>query len=612
MASGSTSKTLIWILMALLIFGLGGFGITNISGNLRKVGSVGDTDITVNQYVQALRNEMNARQAQTGKPVSFAEARDAQLDQIALARIIATTALDNEAARLGISVGDENLRDQLLQIPTFQGLDGKFDREAYKFYLDRTGESEAEFERGIRSELSRGLLQSAVLSGLPAGDAYADTLVRYLAERRDFTWARLSEPDLAEQLPDPTEDELKAFHESHAARFTLPERKRLTYAWLSPDMILDQVEVDEAAIRDLYNERSADFVQPERRLVERLGFPDEAAAEQAKIAIEDGSKSFEDLVTARGLELADVDMGDVSREDLGAAGAAVFSADTGTVVGPFATDLGPALFRVNGILAAHEVSFEEARDELRDELAQDRARRRIDGMRDQIDDLLAAGATLEEVTQETDMQPGTIDWTADSSEGPAGYTAFQEEAAKVTTDDYPALIELDDGGLLAMRLDEVLPPALQPLDSIREDVVAAWEEDQITTRLAAKAETLLPEITPETDMAALGLTVTEEHDITRQGFIEGTPPDFIASVFTMKPGEAQVVSLPMGAIIVRLDAVNPPDADDEDVAGLRNAIRDQVASARAQDLYQYFVSDVQSRAGLQLDQRAIDSVNSGF
>ena len=40
--------------MALLILGLGGFGVTNLSGTIRSVGSVGDKDISVDSYAQAL------------------------------------------------------------------------------------------------------------------------------------------------------------------------------------------------------------------------------------------------------------------------------------------------------------------------------------------------------------------------------------------------------------------------------------------------------------------------------------------------------------------------------------------------------------------------------
>ncbi|WP_137700370.1 peptidyl-prolyl cis-trans isomerase [Marimonas lutisalis] len=612
MARGSTTKTLVWILMALLILGLGGFGVTNLSGNIRTIGDVGGKEITVNEYVRALQDEIRTREAQTGQPIPFPQARAMGLDQVALARLIGATALDAETASLGISIGDDNLADQLQQLQGLQGIDGKFDREAYKFFLDRSGQTEAEFENGIRDEMARGLLQAAMLAGVPAPDTYADTILKHVAERRNFTWARLGESDLAEPLPAPTAAELETYHQDNAAAFTLPEMKRITYAWLAPDMLADDIQIDDALLREKYEERAEEFNQPERRLVERLAFPDEASAEAAKIALESDEKSFEDIVAERGLDLADVDMGDVLQSDLGEAGPAAFNADAGAVVGPFATDLGPALFRVNAVLPARTMSFEDARDELRDELAADRARRAIGDEMGPIDDLLAAGATIEELAQETDMQLGTLDWTPESSDGPAGYIAFQDAAQAVKDGDFPELIELDDGGIATLRLDEMLAPRLQPLEDVRDDVIAAWQDTETARRLASQAQALLPQITPEADMAALGLTVTQETDITRGEFIAGTSADFLTRVFEMEPGAVEMIEIPAAVLIVRLDAILPPDDADEAVPALRAALAQQMSSGQAQDIYQYFISDVQARAGLQLDENAINAVLANF
>lgn len=612
MARGTTSKTLVWILLGLLIIGLGGFSVTNFGGNIRSIGSVGDRDISTNAYARAVQDEIRAEEARIGQPIPMTLARAFQLDQRALARLIAATALDNEAARLGISAGDANLAEALTQDQRFRGIDGSFDRAAYEFYLNRTNLSEKEHEQGLRDDLASGLLQQAVLTGIPEGSVFADTLVAYLAETRDFTWARLTEADLKEPLPAPTDAELAAYHKENAAAFTLPERKRITYVWLTPDMLLDQVKIGDDVLRENYDSRKAEFNQPERRLVERLVFPDEAAAKAAMAAIEANEKSFEDIVKERGLALTDIDLGDMTKPDLGPAGEAVFAAEAGGVVGPFTSDLGPALFRMNGILAARTQSFEAAREQLREELVGDRAARLIDQMRDDIDDLLASGATLEELAKETDMKLAQIDWTRDSSDDIAGYAAFQQEATKAKTEDFPSLIALEDGGIFALRLDEVVAPELQPLDAVRADVVTAWKAAEISGRLTAQAEALLPQITPGADMAALGLTVTQESALTRTDFIDNTPRDFLNGIFTMAPGTARVFPTPEGAILARLDAISAPDPTSPEVANALSAIKSQVANGQAQDLYRYFVNDVQSRAGLQLDQNAINAVLTNF
>lgn len=613
MAAGQgITKTLVWILLGLLILGLAGFGVTNLSGTLRTIGHVGQADIRVNDYFRGLQNEIRAIEAARGESISFAQARDMGVTQRVLGQLVAQAALDHETIEMGLSVGDENLRDQILAIPEFRGLDGEFDREAYGMVLDRVGMSEAEFEDQIRRETARSFLQAAVLSGVTMPPAYADTLVDYIGERRSVTWAILDRADLEVGVPVPDDADLAAYHDENAAAFTRPEVKRITYAWLTPEMILDTVEVDDQALRDAYAARESEFNQPERRLVERLVYPDQAGAEAAKGRLDAGEASFEDLVADRGLELADTDMGDVSQAELEGAGEAVFAASAGDVVGPVETDLGPALFRVNAILAAQETSFEEAEAELRDELAADRARRVIDAQIDTVEDLLAGGATVEDLAKETDMEAGQIDWHPEVSDGIAAYAAFRAEAGRLTSDDYPEIEQLDDGGIFAMRLDEVVPPALRPLEEVRDAVEAGWTAREVTGLLTEQAAPLAEALRGGTSFEEAGLEVAGAEEITRQAFLAEAPAAFIDTVFGMAEGEVGVIEGAGRVFVLRLDAIAPPDEADPDIDRVSRMIRDEAASGLAQDLYQVLSNDIRTRAGIELDESAINAVHANF
>ncbi|MEM9845646.1 MAG: SurA N-terminal domain-containing protein, partial [Pseudomonadota bacterium] len=404
MSSKSYSKPFVWVLLVLLILGLAGFGVTSLQGSLRTVGSVGEADIRVSNYFTALQNEIRAEESARGERISFAEARALGIQDRVLAQLVNQAALDHETIEMGLSIGDANLRDQIVGIRQFTGIDGEFDREAYSFALDRIGMTEREFEDDMRLETARSFLQASVLAGISLPASYTDAMQTYLGERRAIEWAMLEEGDLEIGLPVASDADLSAFHTENADAYTRPAAKDITYAWITPAAILDSVEVPEDALREAYDERREEFRQPERRLVERLVMPDEAAATEALAQLDAEETTFEALVDARGLELADVDLGDVTAGDLGDGADIVFGADVGDVVGPVQTSLGPALFRVNAELAAQDTTFEEAQPFLRDLLAADRARRVIDAMVETVDDLLAGGATLEELVDETDME----------------------------------------------------------------------------------------------------------------------------------------------------------------------------------------------------------------
>ncbi|SEP56356.1 peptidyl-prolyl cis-trans isomerase [Thalassovita taeanensis] len=611
MASGAT-KTLVWGLMGLLVLGLGGFGVTNLSGNVRTIGSVGDQEIDINDYARALQEDIRAIEAQTGQSITFEQAQSFGLDKNVLGRLIGQAALDNEAATLGLSIGDENLRRQIVAIDAFQGPAGDFDREAYKFTLSQAGLTESKFEAQIRADTTRAILQGAVIKGAPVPAAFVDTLVAYAAERRGFVWAQITPDDLTTPLPAPTEDQLAAYYAANEPAFTTPAKKRLTYAWLSPDMLLDTVEVDEADIQAQYDARSAEFNQPERRLVERLSFPDMTTAETAKAAIEREETDFEATVAERGLSLSDIDMGDVSRADLGPEASAVFNADVGDIVGPFETTLGPALFRVNGVLPEQATAYDDVRDDLRDELATDRARRQIETTAETVDDLLAGGATLEELHAEAGMTVAQIDWFDGAPEDIAAYTGFRDAALAVQPGDYPQVIHLDDGGIVSLRLDEELPPQLQSLDTVRDDAIAGWTAAETTKALAEQATALLTRLTAGEDMAALGLTAQIETDVTRNQFMPGTPNGFLSQVFGMTPGDVTVISGDEAVVIVRLDDILPPDMTNPEVETLTASLTDQTEAGIAQDIYAAYARDIQNRAGISLDQAALNAVHANF
>ncbi len=617
MAAGkSITNTLVWILMGMLVLGLGGFGVTNIGGGVQSVGKVGDVDLNINEYARGLQSEIRAFEAQVGTSISFAQANQFGLSDRVLSRMVTFAALDDETRRMGISIGDENLREQIVAIPNFQGADGSFDRDAYKYSLEQAGLTEAEFEADTRADTARAILQGAVVAGVNTPDTVTDTLINFAAERRNVTWAVLDRNDLDTGLPEPTEEELLSYHRSHLPDFTSPEVKRITYAWLTPDMLLDSVEVDEAALREAYEARHDEFNQPERRMVERLSFADQAAAEAAMAGIDSDETSFDALVEDRGLELSDVDMGIVSESALDAAGAPVFSADAGDVLGPYDSPIGPALFRVNAILNAQITSFEEAKPELRSILAADRARRVIDSQIENIDDLLAGGATIEDLAKETDMKLGQIDWYPALSDEIGGYTAFRQAAETITKDDFPKVLRLEDDGIFALRLDAVVEPAIRPLDVVRDQVIRGWRADATSKALHDQITPKLPALQAASSFEDLGMKPQTALALTRTDTQENTPPEFSETAFAMKKGGARVIEgtgpLAGRIYVIRLDDILAPDPENEDIITLRSTVQDQVSASMQQDLFQMLADDIRTRVGFTLNQQALSAVHANF
>ncbi len=613
MAKGKNnlSKTAVWILMGLLILGLGGFGATNLSGTVRTVGQVGEKYIDINAYARALSQEIQAASAEAGTQINFAQAQAMGLDRAVLASMVQARALDHETEQIGLSVGDENLSNEILKIPAFRGIDGSFDREAYAFSLEQAGTSEAEFETRLREEISRSLLQGAIMAGTKMPNTYARILVAFLGERRDFTWAELDVKDLKTPYETPEEDTLRNFYEANINDYQLPETKRITYAVLQPDDLIDDIEIDQSDLRAEYDARADQYIQPERRLVERLVYFNDQEANKAAAQLEVGGTSFEALVQDRGLNLSDVDLGDVTKTELDAAGNSVFSASVGDVVGPLPSPVGPALFRINAVISAQNTTYEQVENLIRLDLATDAARRQVAVLTEEFDNMLAAGATLEDLDVETAMQIDVIDWDPSIEDDIAAYDGFRDAAKALTMEDFPEIIQLDEGGIVALRLEEIIPPRPAAFEVIMAELKENFKAEQVEASLTSQAKALLPALRSGEPFAEQGLKPTIESGIGRSAFLEGKPTSFVNDVFTMNAGEVRIIPSQGSILVVRLDKIVAV-GDSEENSIEMTAISKEVDQILASELFKIFSEDVVVRAGPQINQQALDAVHVNF
>ena len=600
----------VWVLVAMLIAGLSGFGVENFGGATAKIGRVGEIEIEANDYAREMQGQINTLTRQFGAPVSMADARSFGVDRQVLAGLVNRAALDNEAARLGLSVGDATVAAELGKISAFQGISGTFDREAYALTLQQNGTNEAAFEANLRRDVARALLTGAVAGGVVSPAPLTDTLVAYAGEKRGFSLLVLDDTALDAPLAAPTPAEVQAHYDANIATYTRPEAKRVEYAALLPETLAANMEVPEDEVQKAYDARLSEFMIPEKRLVERLVYPDEAAALAAKARLDQGT-SFDDLVAERGLTLEDVDLGDVTREELEGAADAVFALTEPGTVGPLPSALGPALYRMNAILAAQETTLDAARPELLQILQTEAAARAIADKVEAIDDALAGGATLQDLSTEFGMTLASTDYAAGAEDNDAitGYTAFRSAADALAEGDFPEAILLEDGGLVAMQLVEILPPSPVPLDKITDKVTEATRAEALARALAAKAAAAKTAVEAGATLESQG-TVTAVAPTDRQATLDVGPAVVLETAFQMQPGEIRVIEAGSFVALLRLDSITAAEVTSEEGQEMQDSIRQNLDRSIAEDMAALFTATVGQQAGIALDQAVIDAVNT--
>ncbi|MEM9012237.1 MAG: SurA N-terminal domain-containing protein [Pseudomonadota bacterium] len=612
------SSIFMWLILGLLFVGLVGFGTVGtvgISGlGSGTVAEVGDEDVPLDDYVRELQRQQRLLTQRTGRPLTIAELRANGIDANVLQLLIRTATLSAEARDLGISATDDMVRTAVIEDPNFGG-PGAFSEEIYRLTLDRSGLTRRAYEERVRGELARDQVQDAVVAGAMVPDTALTTVLAFLGETRDIVWVPVA-VDRDAVPEDPGDAVLQSFHADNPELFTRPVTRQVRAAILSLDNLAATLEVDEADLRAEFDARLAQFQTPERRFVDRIAFPDLTAAEEAVTTIRAGELTLEALAEERGLDPADLALGEVRADELrGAERDAVFGSDQTGVVDPVATDLGAVVFRVNAIVPARERGFEDVREELRLEIARAEANVVLVDEALNAEELIAGGATLAELANETPfvLVEGAV--TEAGSEEPAlNDPAILAEVFAADVDEDRDLRDLAAGGSFAIRVIEELPEALRPFADVRDDVLAAWRDDARVAAAREEAEGVLTLLADGRTLAQLAadqdLALERFAGLSRDG-ADAVPAALIEPAFALAPGESEIVEVDGETLaVLSVSAIHEADPNDPAERGRREILAQNFDQGLASDIFSYFTFGLQAQHPATVNQSMLDQVHA--
>ena len=606
------NQPFVYGLLGLLALGLVGIASGGVDGSrISSIGKVGEEPIPVTSYAQSLRNTIQNISRQIGRQLTSQEISAYGLQSEALENVVSSAALSNEAKRLKISVGDDLVAEEIIATPTFTSVDGKFDKEAYEFALENSGLDTKEYELQTRKAIARSLIEGAVASGTKTPSSHAMTLIKFAREERSFDWASIDKKLLSTQAINPTIDQLKAYYDKNNILYTAPLSRKLTYVLLSPEMLADRIVVSQSELKDEYKSQPDRFNKPARRIIDRIIFDSVKTARTVKDQLDKEEVSFTKVAEDRGLTQTDIDLGDIEKgqldkdiDDL------LFNASEVGIYGPIDTNLGPALFQINAIIDPQNTSFEDAAEELTAEYVSIESRKLINEMITDIDDLLAQGLTLEEIAKETAMELEKISYDNTTENGIAAYDGFRAEALKAKIGGFPELRELSDGGVFALRLDDLIEPALRPFETVKDQVATDWSASEDKKSLLKLADTLIIKLDNGETFESLNLNAESVSSITRNKYIEGIPAQLLEELFSNKTGKTSKIDNGDTVLLARLNDISEFNSETDESKELLSQVGIQLSNQVTGDLLRLFASALKDRDGVILNQNAVNQINT--
>jgi len=610
---GFVGRALMTLVLGLIIASFAIWGIGDIfrgfrAGDLAKVGR---TEISIDAYRNAYQAELQRIQRMARRAVTNDEARMLGIDQQVLQRLVGDAALDQEAQALGLGLADEEMTQQVAREPMFRGLSGQFDRKRFESVLRDNGVTERAYLTEQRSQALRAEIVDALTHGLGVPEAMLAAIHQFQAESRAIDYIILP-TSIAGALPEPTQEELKKFFDDRQELYGVPEYRSFVTVAVTPASLAKPDAVSDADAEKRYEEVKGErYGTPERRTVEQIIFPDEAAAKAA-------GKTFDQLLAERSLTPKDASLGSLARgafADKNVAEAA-FALPKGGVSAPIATPFGTVLVRVTEIVPATLKPFSEVAADLKREIAVQRARAEVGRVHDKIEDQRAAGKALVEAAQELGLEPRKIgaidplgsDMQGKTVEGIASDASLMKAvfASDVGVDN--ETLRTRDGGYQWFEVVRVTPARQKGYGEVKPEVEKAWRDEQIAERLSTKAADLVKRIEGGEAIAAVAasesnLEVQHATKLQRSGGGEGPAAKAAAQVFNVAVEGVGSVQLDDGSRLVFQVAsaeVPPFDAADPSLA----TVARQVKQAITEDIVDQYLAKLQTDLGVKVNERA--------
>jgi peptidyl-prolyl cis-trans isomerase D len=620
-SSNWLGKSIMAVVMGVLIISFGVWGIADIFKGFGQstLATVGRTEISINEFRQLYTDKLQQIGRQFGRPLTMDQARAFGIDRQLLQQTIAEAALDEEARRLGLGQSDAETMRVIVNDPNFKGVNGNFDPQRFQAVIRQFGFSEQRYVADQRRVSLRRQIAGTVTGGLEPPKAMIEALSRFQNEQRSIEYVKLDAAH-AGAIDSPSPEALAAYFEDHKAQFRAPEYRKIAFVALTPDEIGKWSEVSDEDAKKVFEQRRDKLGTPEKREVSQLVFPNVEEATAARNRISSGS-SFEELAKDRGLGATDVELGSVTRSAIidPAIADAAFSLGEGEVSQPVQGKFGVALIKVGKIEAGTEPSYESIAPTLKKEIASERARSKMSELRDKMEDERGGGANVIEAAQKLGVSAVTIDAVDRSGRLPNGQLASNIPAGlDVVAQAFNSDVGVDNdpisfkGGYVWYDVLGITPSRERKLDEVKDQVEARWRDDQITSRLKAKAADMVQKLEQGGKLADVasseGLKVETAAGLRREATLTDLPAGAITAAFrTPKDGVGQTAGAGTNEwIVFRVTEISVPPVDlaSDDIKKLKETLQRGLTDEQVAQ----YVTKIETDIGTSINQAAFAQV----
>ena len=603
-----------------LSFAVWGVGDIFRSNSDPIVASIGDTNIRASEVSKGYSRELDKLRQMSGGEIDAEQARSLGVVESTLQNIINRASLDEQSRDLAMGVPDTLIAREIRSSSKFRNEAGDFDPRIFKYVVAQNGMDEETFIAMFRADILRTQLVDTLISGIRPPGSMIDAVSSFRGEKREAQLVIIDGKDLT-GVPTPSESDLYTYHEANKKLFMEPEYRTISYAAIQPADLFDEIVVSEDAIQSAYEYRIDDFVIPDQVDLDMVVLPTEEIARSALNRMHQGEDFTDVAIDQTGLAEADIELGLVSSDKLlPEISEMVFNVNSSVITEPVKSDFGWHLIKVNQVVPGRALKFSEVSENIRNELRIEEAIDLVFDLSDRLEDELASGSTLEAAARSLGIpvsRAKLIDaegFTFERKRADSLPTApgFLEKVFSVDLGTDVPIFEAPGNILLKLRVDEIVPPAVQQLEKVRAQVALAWESrwrDEQAKKLANEFKRRASESSFVNAVEEYKLIGLEGNPFTRNGVglefqISG---DAVQAIFELEVDEAtEPIKIGEGkyAVATLTDIIPLQEKD----TAARASLESELIRSMQNDLLITVQNALRGHYGLKVDERLLNNL----
>jgi len=560
---------IIGILLAIpfVFFGSSSFG--TVFTNYGKVNGLTVSALDVNIAINTVTSRL---QQIYGEEFNVDTLEDGLLNSLVRNEIISQKALLYQAQQMELVNTEEEAKRLIMSEPSFQ-TDGRFNQDIFEATIRANGILPNEYIENVQNTSLVNDFLSAVSDSSFQIESELKKQIKLIEQERDIDFFKIDFNSLKSNI-NPTLESAANYYEENRLLFMDEEKRSFNMLSVNQDQFRDSVETPDGFIESEYqNYLNRINANAERRvshiMINVLEYDSREDAFEALISIQSRlgiDLTFEEAASQFSEDPVSADF----EGDLGFSSGDSFPPEFEEALDSMVVNETSEIIELEE--SFHIIKFTEENKETPktkeimgeqfvDELVEAESYALMLDLRDEIEDLLLNGLSVEAIADAVNQELIVTD--------PAGYNDFSNYDSMSVKDflygidfssDFAEILELDNEVIVA-SVSEVIEPSVLPFDNVTDEVFDRLREDQANIEIMDLERNLIIAMDDES-------YVLENKSVLKDSFISvkrGStlfPPDVLNNIFSSKVNSVNTQKTFNSDIyILKVKKINEPSED---------------------------------------------------